>query len=276
MDEGHMLSGKQISHLKSLYDSSSKHGHYHAPPSFLSGVLKDSPLNKFWRDVAPRVRLLETKIRRMNRTGATFVELGSNTGGQVLHLATAFPENHYVALELNANHLNFTREVARILGISNIEFHQGAFSPREAGRLWPMSVFYDFNVAHHMGSDFQSEGVGSTASWWEVGLTDWFKGRLDFSEYWFSVGYRLGGNKSVELHSPKDPAGFSRKVLEAAQCGGRGEAKLYFAQKKAESLEYFEWERRADWTLNWDRRARMRRAEFVGEYFARPLFQFTG
>lgn len=270
------LDDTQVSHLKALYDSKSKHGAYHALPSFLSAALGEQPLDKLWRDVSPRIRLLESEIRRVNRTDTTFVELGSNTGGQILQLATAFPDNHFVALELNANHLDFTKEVAKIVRVSNVEFHQGEFSPREASRLWPRAVFYDFNVAHHMGSDFQSEGADSVSSWWKVGLPYWLKCRSEFTEYWFSAGYRLGGNKSVELHSPNDPAGFSRRVLEAAYDADGGQAKLYFAQRKAEHLEYVPWERRLNWKLNKDRRARKRRSEFQGEYFARPLFQFTG
>ena len=262
--------------LRVLYDESAKHGTYHPPPLFLKPYFPHVNFVANWRDPTPRIKLLESRIRALpQREGVTFVELGSNTGGQLLELSRLFPSHSFIGLELNTKHASFTREVARIAELRNVEVLEGSFSPERAAQIWPGAVFLDFNVAHHLGVDFEFAGVRDSSSWRERGLAKWLEPVAKFSEYWFSVGYRLGGDKRRELHPPHDPEGFIHLVKSQLPDREEFDVVIYFAEKMGEELEFVELTRSQVGEVNRDRKERASRLEFIGEYFARPIFRFS-
>ena len=272
------VSDDQAASLRDLYDSAAKHGSYHPPPAFLEKFLGDVELVPNWRDPRPRIRLLEAHIRTLSQTdrgGVTFVELGSNTGGQILELAQSFPQHSFIGLEVNQNHVEFTREVARIMALENVEVLEGSFSPNEVVAIWPDSIFFDFNVAHHIGVDFEFGHVMDPSSWLDIGLTDWLRPVGSFSEYWLSVGYRFGGDKDREIHSPQDPEGFIDVVKKRLPIAEALDIQIFFAEESPNGLHFFPLFDHKLGELNRDRRERMQRGEFVGEYFARPIFRFV-
>ena len=274
----HTVSDAQASALRDLYDLAAKHGSYHPPPAFLGAYLKDVDLVPNWRDPRPRVRLLEAYIRTLPQAdggGVTFVELGSNTGGQIVELAQCFPQHSFIGLEVNRNHVEFTREVARIMGLENVEVLEGSFSPKEVVATWPDSVFFDFNVAHHIGVDFEFGQVTDPSSWLDSGLIEWLRPVGSFSEYWFSVGYRFGGKKDREIHSPQDPEGFIDVVKKRLPNSEALDIQIFFAEESPSGIQFLPLREYELGELNRDRRERMRRGEFVGEYFARPIFRFA-
>ena len=274
----HTVSDDQAASLRDLYDSAAKHGSYHPPPAFLGEFLGDVGLVPNWRDPRPRIGLLEAHIRTLPQTdggGLTFVELGSNTGGQILELAQSFPQHSFIGLEVNRNHVEFTREVARIMALKNVEVLEGSFSPKEVVETWPDSIFFDFNVAHHIGVDFEFGQITDPSSWLDSGLVEWLRPVEVFSEYWFSVGYRFGGKKDREIHSPQDPEGLIDLVKKRLPNAEALNIQIFFAEESLNGLEFVPLLSHKLGELNRDRRERMLRGEFVGEYFARPIFRFA-
>lgn len=255
-----------------LFDADSKHGNYHPVPAELSDVLPDIAIDKKWRDPRPRIRLISQYLGSL-QSGDQVVELGCNTGYQLFALARSFPTLQFIGVENNELHAEFVLRAADRLGLNNIKIECRSDTPQSLAERWPGATVLDFNVAHHAGSDFAYASVQVPMDWWKSGLKRWLAATPSFTDYWFSAGFRLGGNKAMELHDPTDPAGFARKVMERlpkdtqvqAVWGARGSKHgLVYSPVQPDNLEILnEWAEQA-----------LSREIYRGEYFSRPLFRF--
>ena len=206
------LSKRVIDELRELYKGNIKHSNYQPLPDYLQEYFPDLSLNTKWRDPNARIALLKSEINTANKSSIT--EIGANTGFQSLLLAKSFPDIPYRAYEGSIEHSRFIRLCNEIEKLDNLEVLNEYYSPEN---LEPINngIILDFNVAHHIGSDFRSLEIHNENEWWEVGLPSWIKPASNRSnEYWFSVGYRMGGIKGRELHDPSDPEGMLEKLID--------------------------------------------------------------
>src|SRR5262245_356244 len=54
-----------------------------------------------------------------------FLEIGSGTGENLLAMAAALPQSHFVGVDLSPGQTAFARELASQLGLANVTLHAG-------------------------------------------------------------------------------------------------------------------------------------------------------
>ena len=262
--------------LAELYLANSKHGNYQPFPKYLNPYIQSGSLNFKWRDPRPRVKVIEDGLNLTN--DSTVVELGANSGFQTLSLARSFPQHQFVAVEGVRGHAAFISACAEIEGLDNVTVITEFLTPEEALASWPNSILLDFNVAHHLGSDLQRFDVVDVESWWTSGISSWLRGTSRAKEYWFSCGFRLGGDKGHELHDITDASGFLLRILELSPFSEEDITGLWFfdaplAQASEDAALSAKLSSMSE--LN----AKILESEvagnFVGEYFRRPLIRLS-
>lgn len=260
--------------LQRLYQGDSKHGGYHPVPGYLDDAIPEAKVvQPRWRDPRPRLRLLLHELRHSPEHG-DIVEIGANSGYQTLALARQFPTRRITAIEANASHSEFIMTCAALEDLRNIVVLAEAVSPSEVAMRWPGATVLDFNVVHHVGSDFEFGDVHNPDEWWERGLPAWLDAVPAFTEYWFSTGYRLGGTRGRELHDPGDPGGFLDRIVDALPRTEDCDVAVWMADPDGDDIEYVS----ADIADPRQVNSFIRRAEqnkgYRGEYFRRPILRF--
>lgn len=261
-----------VARMRDLYMTHSKHGNYHPIPESLRHYFPDLDVDPKWRDPRPRFALL-TSVLDASQDHGPIVELGANTGYQTLELAARYPTSEVIALEVNGLHAEFVRLAAQLAGLQNVTTIEGSFTPSQIAHRWPGASVLDFNVVHHAGSDFSLLGVKDVNTWWEFGLTNWLKPVREFGDYWFSSGYRMGGQHALELHDPDDPEGFVRRIIDALPAELRSNVTIWMAGPSPEGIRYQCVDHASD-DLGSIVASAERTSLYRGEYFKRPIFRF--
>ena len=265
-----VMSPEEGSAMAELYLANTKHGTYHPVPHYVQPFIDTSELNVRWRDPQPRLELLLVELAQSNRPSSTVVELGANSGFQVLTLARHFPKRKFVAIEGNSGHAEFIVRCAEFEQLDNLDVLNDYLTPAQIVDRWQQPTVLDFNVAHHIGADFDFQNVHAVEDWWSRGLPSWLSGVDLSAEYYFSVGYRLGGDTRHDLHSPNDPSGMVNRLISAlpelpgdttVDVWGFGAGSDGRIHANATSIAQLN-EALATSLLNGD---------FVGEYFKRPI-----
>ena len=266
------ISEKDADRLRSLYFASSKHGAYQPVPQEFSRLIPEAQIDETWRSPNPRIKLLFDQLAT-TIPGSTIVEIGANTGFQTICLAKEFPHLKFVAVEGTEQHANFLRFSIDLLQIENLIVRNQYILPHELDSIYKNYVVLDFNVLHHAGSDFQSKSVKSVEDWWSAAVSNWFTGALNGQDYWFSSGYRMGGNVLTELHSPDDPSGFCKKLLSHIDIPSGYNVDFWFINSDSGDLKFERCLELED--LNSMLALEKSRSSFKGEYFKRPLLKFS-
>ena len=205
------LTTSEITHLQNLYFGNTKHSSYQPVPEILGPFFSNLKIDEKWRHPGPRIDLL--KLELANLTDRDVIEIGSNTGFQIIELAKQFPDYAFKGFEISRSHVEFIKLCIEFENINNVEIYNSEFQQPGIGKPDNGSILLDFNVVHHAGSDFQNETDVNTETWWSKVLPNWLSCVPMFSHYWFSSGFRLGGNLDHPLSNPESPSLFITRVI---------------------------------------------------------------
>lgn len=268
-----IITEAEARHLSNLYLENTKHSGYQPPPGYLTPYLPDVTANIRWRDVRPRVDLLFEELAVL--PPSLIVEIGANSGYQTLALARHFPHHKFIAIEGSLGHSKFITSCVEIENLTNVEVFCEYTTPALVSSMWPECVILDFNVAHHIGSDFRSSSGMDIDSWWDESIGDWLSPVNCSKNYWFSVGFRLAGHRGLELHDIYDPSGFLNRILRTSHIPENKVTGVWFFDSDTPNENTPLASRSSDLgSVGEQINEVAARGVFVGEYFRRPVIRF--
>ncbi len=269
------LTTSEITKIQNLYFGNTKHSSYQPVPEILRPFFTNLKIDEKWRHPGPRIDLL--KLELANFTDRDVIEIGSNTGFQIIELAKQFPNCAFKGFEISRSHVEFIKRCIEYENINNVEIYNSEFQQPGNGKPNEGAILLDFNVVHHAGSDFQNETAVDTETWWNKVLPNWLSCVPRFSNYWFSSGFRLGGNLDHPLSDPESPSLFITRVINCVKdidantltdvfviSYNQKSGKLFYRKLNLLELDSID-----------NQLAELRKTGvYKGEYFTRPIFHF--
>ncbi len=269
------LTNSEIANIQNLYFGNTKHASYQPVPKILEPFFSDLLIDERWRHPGPRIELL--KLNLANFTGQDVIEIGSNTGFQLIELAKQFPNYMFKGFEISQSHVEFTKRCIEFESIKNVEVHNSEFQQPVDRELKVNSILLDFNVVHHAGSDFQNESAVDIETWWNEILPNWLSCVPKFSSYWFSSGFRLGGSQNHPLSDPESPALFIKRIIDCLQNIDADTLTDVFVisySQEHSKLIYRKFDLSELDSIDNELTNLRRLGVYKGEYFTRPIFHF--
>ena len=109
-------------------------------------------------DLIGQLDALGHQIRDRSRPGARIFSPGCGRGDKELHLASAFPEREFVALDITPEILELARADAARRGLRNITFEQGDFNrlalePRSFDLVLGLGAIHHVEALEHFWSE---------------------------------------------------------------------------------------------------------------------------
>ena len=196
--------------LSALYADLSKHSVYQNIPEFVSEALGFRVrIDEQWRGDQVRLSYIESRLSSPGRV--SWCDFGANTGYFAFTLAHEHPDRRILAVEANANHVEFMDLVRQAFDVSNVTILGEAISLDSLDRIRGQDVLLHLTVLHHAGSDFDRDRVRGVEDFPEYAHE--YLGRLTgcTRQLVFQVGTNLWGDKARPIIDYREDA--SKLVL---------------------------------------------------------------
>ena len=267
--------------LSALYADLSKHSVYQNIPGFVSQALGFRVrIDEQWRGDQVRLSYIESRLSSPGLVN--WCDFGANTGYFAFTLAHEHPERRILAVEANANHVEFMDLVRQAFDVSNVTLLGEAISLDSLDRIRGQDVLLHLNVLHHAGSDFDRDRVRGVEDF--PAYAHEYLSRLTgcTRHLVFQVGTNLWGDKARPVVDYRDDASKLALLVDLLRNSGWDVGEVAYATRSEGAVSY----RPADTALT---RALatgvsvdpvrigqalegFRLHEHPGEFYRRPLF----